>query len=211
MDKMKLPPKTEEFIKERLKGADYEVHPSQLVDKYIQEWQIVLEGGAGLGVVTERIAANACFVFAYEAHPELFRCARQNVRAENALVKQGTLTFKSYHIPHTGKAFGVEPMKMSQRIDPNGIIRLEGIDALVLDVEGEEANILLNIVLDPLELIIVEMHPIRAGWGPLEAANSRLQRKGFRKAENIADGDILHVVYIKGYSDKIKPLRGDPE
>lgn len=207
---IKFPPKTEQLIKDRLAADDYEVHPSYLVEKYVKD-HIVLEGGAGLGVVTTVIADLATHVVACEGHPEMFRCLRRNVTANNVNFENVTLTFKGVHIPHTGEAFGVEPIRLKNEKNPNDIIEQVGCDALVLDIEGEEANILLNVALDPLELIIVEMHPVRCGWGPLEAANSRLQRRGFRKAENILDGDILHVAYVKGYTDGIKPLKGEAE
>jgi hypothetical protein len=211
MDNIKLPPKTEQLIKDRLAEDEYEVHPSYLVEKYVQNNHRVLEGGAGLGIVTNVIARTGAFVLAVEGHPEMYRCARDNVPYANAMVMHRTLTFKGVHIPHTGDAFGVEPIRLKNEANPNDLISEFDLNALVLDVEGEEANILLNVALPPLTLIIVEMHPVRCGWGPLEAANSRVQRGGFRKVENILDGDILHVAYTKGYSGEIKPLHGDSE
>lgn len=191
-----LPPNTEEFVRARLENNEYEEHQFLLVTKFVKAHHRVLEGGAGLGFITNELSKRAAFVVSCEAHQEMYSYACRN--APKAKVAWATLSSTTGVEAHTGSAFGVArgPQEHYSSIHPDNIIEQYNLNAMVLDVEGMEGDILLNVNLEPLELIIVEFHSKLCK--DLGKSKFRLITNGFRLKMVILDGDIQHAAYVKG-------------
>lgn len=194
-----VPDGTEEFILDKIREDRYEQHQLDLVKRFIKSWHRVLEGGSGLGIVTQALTERAEQVISFEAHIEMHKCAEQN--APDAVVFWGALAMsKASRSPHTGEAFGVGQPPSAPTITPmkiDSVVRKWSINTLVLDVEGEEADILFNIDLEPIELIIVETHEELAGKGKLAGVHARLLVEGFTVLASKADGSLRHLAYSR--------------
>lgn len=188
-----VPDNTEEFILDKIREDRYERHQLALIEMFITKQHRVLEGGSGLGIVTRELTERAQFVVSCEANPELYECAEQN--APFAEVLNGVLSFSPLKA-HTGTAFGVRDLQ-GVALVPDSLIAYDHLNALVLDVEGAEADILFNINLEPLDLIIVETHPELAGRGKLAGAHARLLVEGFTVLASKEDGALRHIAYSK--------------
>lgn len=188
------PPNTEEFILEKIFNGTYERHQLDLVKRYVKPHHRVLEGGAGLGVVTREIAKRAQFVVSCEANPSLAYHAKRN--APDAWVIWAQLTKNV----HTGEAFGVQDAPHIAVHPPDNLVSGYDLNALVLDIEGAEVEVLNEIDLDPIELIIAELHPTRCRPDALQLALIRLWGAGFDEKARIDDGDLNHCVWQKDAS-----------
>lgn len=197
---MLMPKNVGDLIKECLETDTYEVHQKTLVEQYVKPHHRVLEAGAGLGFITRLISERAQFVVSCEANEELYRCAEEN--APEAIVIQRVLSGKNltgpYESAHTGDAFGVGDVSRAIPIDADTLIDAYHLNALVLDVEGEEADIIKRSKrLDALELVIVEWHPLMCGSIPMTQAHKRLLDQGFEECHTIYDGRLVHAAYVR--------------
>lgn len=203
MSELKMPEGVHDLISRRVAEENYEVDPLRLVNEHVKPWHRVLEGGAGLGYITRRLSELATVVVACEANAELFHCADEN--APEAIVLHRILWGKpiSRHVEeaHTGDGFGVGEVSEAIPIEPDTLIAGFRLNALVLDIEGEETNVIRYMkTLPELDLVIVEWHPERTGVLPMTKAHSRLMGSGFKEVECVRDGGVIHSCYVMRFS-----------
>lgn len=187
------------WLESAIRNANYERHMHKLVRSYVQPRHRVLEGGSGIGYITRTLTEHAQVVVSCEVSKELAECARKNAPAADILecVLRPKGTDPKDSVPDTGDGFGVDTSVLPGGMDPNVLIGASHLNCVVLDVEGAEGDILLNLDLDPLELIIVEMHPTLCSGGKLGEAHLRLIENGFDAVESITDKEIWHVAYVR--------------
>lgn len=183
---------TDDFLKERLAEGAYEEHQLQLVGDYVTPEHRVLEGGAGVGVVSRLLSERAGFVISFEGNKELMEAAERN--APRAFVLWGQLGSGGVD---TGDGFGVEQGRTAPVVPPDLAIHYHDLNTIVLDIEGAEVDVLMRANLDPVVLIIFEWHEDMVEDGSREQVEKRLTSEGFERAECLLDGSLSHEVWKK--------------
>lgn len=198
-----IPPETEDFIRKAIEDGSYEKHQRNLIDEYVKPHHRVLEGGAGLGIVTEELSVRAQIVFSCEPNPTMNYCASKN--APEALILRRMLTARQRldlreNLPDTGAAFHAQPTRLVLPLNPNEAIPGYDLNCLVLDIEGEEGHLLSHLdedVLDRLELVIAELHPTMADDADLDHGQAELRMAGFEQWEDEKERNVRHQVWRK--------------
>ncbi len=156
----------------------YEFDERKLVGLLVQPSDRVIEMGTGLGLVA-MVAKRRCKpgqVSCFEANPEMIEEARRNFLANNAEIglnqsilvcrraRAGigeTVRFKIGENFLTSAISPVYPAKGEVEV-PAGVledaIAEQNANVLILDVEGDELNVLGGAELAPIRLIISEIH-----------------------------------------------------
>lgn len=188
-----------------LEDGSYEAKEARSILKAIKPGDRVLELGSGIGVITSIIAGiKDVSVWAFEANPGTAalaeRIIKANCPADNVVFSQGLLTA---HAPHVHAFYVRKDLWMSsmdenqgpyeQRIEIpseniDAFIDRHHINALVMDIEGAEHDLLQNARLDGVERIFVELH------------DHLYHLAGIR--------DITQALALKGYSYDPRGSRG---
>lgn len=171
-----------------LHRGDYEAKERTIVSRLLRPGDRVLEGGAGMGVVTMTIAriVGAPNVLAFEASPRTAGYLQRNLAANGLQVtvrraalaaEDGEMTFfanpnvlsSSLHERSGATAVTVQ----AHAVGP--IVAAFAPNVLVLDIEGAEIEVVEAAPLDGVDLMIVEIHPHVRG----SQAYVRLYRRAF--------------------------------
>jgi len=140
----------------------------------------VLEAGCGIGAVTVLVARMVEHIVALEAQWTYATIARvnlernhiENVEVLNAAlgIGDGKATFNVRRSPQCSSVMGATTISDAikstyevEQMDVNRLIREHSINALHLDVEGGEVEILPHVDLRPLRKLVLEMHPNTIG------------------------------------------------
>lgn len=164
---------------------------------------IVLEMGAGLGIVGAVTAKNAKpkKVFSFEANPDLLphieALYRQNrlqskIELKNAVLLSGpdqpeTITFHR-HNSFLGSSTVARPGRRSRAVDVptrdfDSVLQETGATVLLIDIEGGELALLEHANLRGLRAIVIEFHPGVYGQQGMKRCKSLLRRAGFRRLD----------------------------
>ena len=136
------------------RGYRWEEHQHDLIDKYVRDDFVVLEGGANIGTLTVKLSKVAKEVYAFEPVKEIFNVLKQNLEINMCknvyAINEGLGAEKKHaHIRHSGgysnpggtaitTGFG---NMLVTTIDSLG---LDKLDYIKLDIEGHEENALIK-------------------------------------------------------------------
>ncbi len=153
----------------------YELGERILIEKYVKEGDIIIEAGTSIGLITgllSNIIGPKGYVFTIEGDNKLITIA-QNINRFNNNIHffNGILIFTQepfYHFVNDGW-LGGHKLKDSN-INDKLIISTKTINCfhlaislsanvLILDIEGEEENMLLFNIPDIITKVIIELHP----------------------------------------------------
>lgn len=157
----------------------------------VQEGALVLEAGAGLGVVTETLLDAAALVVACEPQPAMFtdllarNAFRSHLRALPVAVGPAgapdTLTLQLGKEPWNASASGPPyEWPAGELVVPQAplpeLMRQHHCNMLVLDVEGAECALLAHTSSLPSDVhtVVVEWHPMVVGAKAVAAARQVL-------------------------------------
>lgn len=180
-----------------LARESYEAHEIALIRRLVRPGSRVLELGSGLGVTSLVLAsiAGAANVFCFDANPEAvraarrsFRKARQDIYLRNRAAVSGPAQppFFDFY-PHDNiLSSSTTPRDGARRkirvptFSLEDFLQEHAIDTLIIGIEGGEVELLSRAAsLDPLKLIIMEVHPHVVGEAAIAAMTAALQDKGF--------------------------------
>lgn len=187
-------------IEKSLYSGYYEVAEIKMVKYGIKPDDVVMEIGAGLGLISmycaKKIGADR--VFAYEANPALEQHIRDNYNLNNisptlelCLVGEqvGEQTFyiensfwSSSITPRTAEA---KPIKVPMKSFNEEVRRLNP-SFLIIDVEGGEYEILKEADFHNIQKISLELHEPIIGHEKVEFIKNRLFEAGFRVNEEFS-------------------------
>lgn len=177
-----------------LKAGTYEANEARRIARAIRPGDRVLELGTGLGVITSIIASvEDVRVWSFEADPQTTRLARRvvelncdgNVELSNGILAAGPPKMVSF--------FQRSDFWMSskfaeqgpyQRVidvtsrDIDAFIAQHRINALVMDVEGAELELLQDASLPGIERIFLELHDHLYGLAGVQAIGAVMAHKG---------------------------------
>jgi FkbM family methyltransferase len=179
-------------IRKAIYHADFEAKERLIAEAVLAPGDRVLEGGAGMGLVTitaARIVGDGN-VASYEPTPDTYAILKENV-ALNAVA-----------VDCRNRALGPKPGVMNFRVRRDLIssrgatrasgdtieVRVDGIaealaetraNVLILDVEGKEVEIIDACPLEQIDLIIMEIHPAITGNEAMSRMIARILNAGF--------------------------------
>ncbi|NTJ41963.1 FkbM family methyltransferase [Agrobacterium larrymoorei] len=178
-----------------LKDGSYEAKEARSVLKAIKPGDRVLELGSGIGIITSIIAGiEDVSVWAFEANPSTASLAERVIAANgrsNVSFSQGLLTASE---PRTYPFYVRRDLWMSSMDEKQGPyesrieISSENIDdfifrhrinALVMDIEGAECDLLQHARMEGVERIFVELHDHLYGLEGVRTLTKALADKGY--------------------------------
>lgn len=140
-----------------------------------EDRDIVLDAGGGIGFVASIISGLADYIVIVEPIQAMHKIIRANMLANNRtnfLLLDGavgpeakTVQFEERYLPYASsleKSGALDPVKSTYPVvvrPINDLILEYGINAIQLDVEGAEADILPMLEYRPLRKLAIEMHP----------------------------------------------------
>lgn len=177
-----------------LVSGRYEANEAHRISRAIRPGDRVLELGGGLGGITSLIAAiDGVRVWSFEADPETARLAQRVINANcggNVTLANGILAagpprkVKFYRRADfwMSLAFARQgPYERAIEIcsaDIDAFITRNRINALVMDVEGAELDLLQRAALPGIERIFLELHDHLYGLAGVRAISAALAAKG---------------------------------
>ncbi|GHG92496.1 FkbM family methyltransferase [Pseudodonghicola xiamenensis] len=186
---------------ERINAAEYEGLEMAGALHVVGEGDVVLEIGAGIGLVGAVIAANAKprLVRSFEANPELIpaiealyaanglgdRISVQNKVLVSAPDRPETMTFH-IHNSYLGSSLIAPENRETRRVEVP-TVSFHDVCAdlkptvLVMDIEGGERDILLHADLSPFRAMVLEFHPNAYGVGGMRECKNVLREAGFER------------------------------
>lgn len=177
-----------------LRSGEYEANEARRVRRAIRPGDRVLELGSGLGVITSIIAAiDGVFVWSFEADPETVRLARRvidtncgaNVILANGILAAGPARSVAFYqradfwMSSTFARQG--PYERVVEVETGNIdafIKQHRINALVMDIEGAELELLQHADLPGVERVFLELHDYLYGLGGVREISMALASKG---------------------------------
>jgi len=185
----------------------YEKYELHLVELNLSQDDIVMEIGAGIGLISsycaQKIGSNR--VFAYEANPELesyldqtYTLNHVSPHLEISLIgnQEGQQTFYiensfwiSSTIPTTtqAKPINIEVKPFNQevkKINPT---------FLIIDIEGGEYELFQNINFHSVQKILIELHPHLLNSEKVDFIKSKLYKAGFVINHQFSDDEELFL------------------
>lgn len=178
----------------------YEAPEVEAIVAFCRPGMRVVELGAGLGVTSLVLASivGAENLFCFEANPFAVRAARRNFRTNKQAIflrnriavgaaDGTTVDFFVHKDPLCSSRIDRGQTRRAIRVPTFGLEPFaaeHGIHTLVMDIEGGEADLLLECgPLETIKLIIMEEHPALVGAERLAAMHARLAELGFRPAQ----------------------------
>lgn len=181
-------------IWDALQSGRYEANEARHIPRAIRRGDRVLELGAGIGVITSIIASvQAVRVWSFEADPQTTLLAQRvidqnckdNVTLSNGMLAAGPPTKATFYrradfwmssrFPEQG------PYESMFEITSNNIdhfIETHHINAVVMDVEGAELDILQRASLPGVERVFLELHDHLYGLAGVHAIAKAMSCKG---------------------------------
>ena len=188
---------------ERINSARYEGQEIAGAMHVVKDNDIVLEIGAGIGLVGAVIAANCKpkSVQSFEANPELIpaintlyeandlqgRISVQNKILVSAPDRPGTMPFHLHNsylgsslIDEAGRARKTVPVPTADFAE---VCAALSPTVLVMDIEGGELELLRHADLTGFRAIVLEFHPKAYGVGGMKECKNILRKAGFARIE----------------------------
>jgi FkbM family methyltransferase len=192
-------------VERALTRGGYERQELRLIGMVLSPGDVVLEVGAGLGLVSTYCAKRlgSRRVFAYEADPELEPCIRETyalngveptldmcavgpragritIRRDRHLVSSSVVRRRAGRVPVEvpGKAL-------------NYVVARDKPTLLIIDAEGAERELFDGAELSGVSKIILELHDRIIGTDGTEQIRSRLASMGFQEDHALSSPDHL--------------------
>jgi FkbM family methyltransferase len=175
----------------------YESNEKALVETVYDKTDRVLEAGSGTGYITRAIGQLAEFVCSVEGLGDYVALAKENcgfAGLTNVVLLHGALgttdgpaTFHRYSVPYASSTLPDPRMRETTLLDIpgyslDGLVAKYDINALHLDLEGAEWQILLESNLAPINKVTLEMHPYIYGEERASHLLGFLRDAGFEAA-----------------------------
>jgi FkbM family methyltransferase len=185
--------------------GQYELPERTLVSEALEDDDVVLELGTGIGVVTvicsRRLGAGR--VHSFEANPNLIPVAEETFRLngvapslENTIlgVCEGERTFyveKNFWSSSTVKRSArSRPVKVTVRRLDDAIETLRPT-VLIVDIEGGEAEVFDTVQLGTVRKVLIEFHPHVIGQDAVDHIKDAFRSAGFVPTKELFGGNQI--------------------
>jgi len=190
----------------------YEQDELRLIEQVLSPGDVVLEVGAGIGLVSAYCAKRlgSSRVFAYEANPDLEACIRETYSLNQV---QPTLEMCAVGAD-TGKVtlYRSEDLWASSVLRPGGRVRPVEVPVkalseiaqlvqptlLIVDVEGAESELFHRAHLPTVSRIILELHERVIGTASARRVRSTLAAMGFDERPELSAGQHVVLQRVRG-------------
>ena len=178
-----------------LESGKYEAKEARQVQRLLRSGDRVLELGSGIGVITAVMAQTPqVTIWSFDANPHTVALAERVAAAngiENVTFRQGLLTAGA---PEQYSFYVRRDFWMSSMIESQGpfedvieigsqnvdsFIRAQGINVLVMDIEGAERELLGAASLDGIERVFLELHDHLYGLAGVRDIFAAMNERGF--------------------------------
>lgn len=206
--RLPLGPHTSPRVAQSLLFSDsYESAERELLERYLEPGDIVLELGTGLGLIATLAArpVGSDRVSTYEANPALIAVARETFRVNGVAPRleacalgldEGSMDF--YVEPDfwssSSTARSARAMRISVPVKPlDQVIAALEPSFMVVDIEGGgETELFARAQLGPsVRKLMIELHPHVVGQAAIDEMLGRLSILGFRERENMEGRNVL--------------------
>jgi FkbM family methyltransferase len=180
---------------------NYEIGERILIEKYIKEGDIVVEAGTSIGLITGMISnliGPKGYIFTIEGDKNLVAIAQDiNKLNNNVHFFNGILVFTDetyFEFVNDGWLGGHKlkdsnifdkKITLSKAISCFHLVNSLRANVLILDIEGEEENILLYDIPNIINKIIIELHPNMYKVNSNDLLVNYFKKQGFSQKENI--------------------------
>jgi FkbM family methyltransferase len=181
-------------IWDALTTGSYEAKEARWISRAIRRGDRVLELGTGLGIITSLIAAiEGVDVWSFEANPNTAKLAKRivdancgdNVRVLNGMLAAGPpQEFLFYMRPDLWMSSTTADQGPYERVlkitssDVDEFVRRHRINAMVMDIEGAELDLLQNADLSGIERVFLELHDHLYGLAGVRRISEALASNG---------------------------------
>jgi FkbM family methyltransferase len=191
-------------LRKAIYHADHEASERLAVQAMVRPGDRVLEGGAGIGLVTISAAkiAGSGQVVSYEPGPSSYAMLKENVAMNSVEVdcrnralgpQAGALNF---HVSDNlvGSRAAVGPSDGVMNVVVDGIsdaLTETSSNVLILDIEGGEVDLIDACPLDRLDRIIMEIHPKIVGYERTSRMIAKIINAGLVWRHDLSHGSVM--------------------
>lgn len=187
-------------VKRALYRGDYEHAERQLVKQFLKPDDRVLEVGSGIGLIAITCAKMVTQgkIVSYEANPELAGHLKRNIDRNGVDIE--------VHNRAISAVAGILPFHVHERFISSSLIKRAGTqrievqcdalkdvmasfepNAIVMDIEGAETDVLPMADLSSVRIIIVELHPHISASEDVSHLIDSMGKMGFNVEARIDD------------------------
>ncbi len=203
--RLELPPEVAtENIRNALSQGWYEALEAQQVPYLLQPGEIVLEVGAGIGLISTLCAKDRRTkeVHAVEANPQLIPVIKHTHKINKAKVKVYNEVLAdadgmtSFYLHRDFWASSLTGWEGATRVDVAKTSFQSRIDAikptmLIVDIEGGETNLFDQVKMPSVEKILIELHQNVVGRKNIKHLFDVLGAKGFHYDQWHSNGPVV--------------------
>jgi FkbM family methyltransferase len=184
--------------------GDYETAERIIVGEALRPGDRILEGGAGMGLISLTAAriVGAGNIVSYEPTPAAYSILDENARLNDLAIerrqralgaKAGRATFYANdNIVSSSLVAGKGGRPIEVVVDGIADALSETkANALLLDVEGAEVELIEACPLERIDKIVMEIHPDLVGDAAISRMYARLIAAGLMLRHDLAHGDVV--------------------
>jgi FkbM family methyltransferase len=192
-------------VERSLTKGMYEREELQLIGTVLSPSDVVLEVGAGLGLVSAYCAkqVGSGRVFAFEADPDLEPCIRETymlngVEPTLEMCAVGpragrVILYRDKHLVSSSvvrRLVGTRPVEVPGKA-LNYVVEKVHPTLLVIDAEGAERNLFDGALLPGVTKIVLELHEHILGWDGADRVTGTLAKLGFKEDHGLSSPEHL--------------------
>jgi FkbM family methyltransferase len=205
-------PVISQFVKEKITLGHYEVKEAKMAASIMVENEIVLELGAGVGLISTIVGktGKAREIHCFEADQRLLPLIHEThvinqvagvslyneaITSDPESLKRGYIEFhlrEAFWGSSTNGAVGKE-VKEAVRVKTrkfSDIVQLIRPTIIIADIEGAEMGLFANVDMSSVKTVLVEVHPHIIGPNGMRGVFDDLHRAGFYYDPKLSMGSV---------------------